>query len=490
MINSYLLAIGVEDYNDKDFDTVTYAKNDVQSIHKAFIELGVKEENAKILIDNSATKSLVLREVSRIAKLATESERIIIYYAGHGLFYNSCNYITAWDSSIDNIEGYSIAVNEILSLLSDSKAKKVILFMDCCHSGLSFSKTRDVASCFRADNLLYEQRDSEYLIGFASCKDNEQSSPLTKYKHGIWTYHLLQALLGKADISLYKEGLLFSSKLQEYLRNKTQIDARMEFKDKRIQTPIKFGKETTDFIVADVRKHLMVEPDNKIVINDIEIIKSKTVKVNTLPGFIKGKHHVPDHYDNYTDNWIKTIGKPLIEETIDSILYKAKIEFKYKLSQNPEVDIADGYGQINALDFNFQMDLSLHNDDPSICLVNENICNIKIREGFTIENIDNSFGDEYSTLVFHLKKAISVTEVIQKIEDFPLETGITVDYQPRDLSRCKISIKSQDYTFELTSNLITYNYEHNVVPSKLINVFQTGYAKFLCLPKINTLEIE
>jgi len=472
MTNSYLLSIGVETYNDKEFDTVAYAKNDVQSIYDAFIELGLKEENAKLLIDNSATKSLVLREVSRISKLATESERIIIYYAGHGLFYNSSNYITAWDSSIDNIEEYSISVNEILSLLSNSKAKKIILFMDCCHSGLSFIKTRDVASSFRADNLLYEQRDSEYLIGFASCKDNEQSSPLTKYKHGIWTYHLLQALLGKADQDLYKEGLLFSSKLQEYLRNKTQIDARMEFKEKRIQTPIKFGKETTDFIVADVRKHLMVEPDNKIVITNIEIMKSKTLKVNTLPGFIKSKHHVPDHYDNYTDNWIKSIGKPLIEETIDSILSKAKVEFKYKLSQKPEVDIADGYGQINALDFDFQMDLSLHTDDPSKCLVKENICNIKIREGFTIENIDNSFGDEYSTLLFHLKKSINVTEVIQKIEDLPPESGITVDYHPRDLSTCNISTASQDFSFELTSNLIIFNYEQNVVPSKLINEFQ------------------
>ena len=55
---------------------------------------------------------------------------------------------------------------------------------------------------------------------------------------------------------------------------------------------------------------------------------------------------------------------------------------------------------------------------------------------------------------------------------------------------CNISIASEDFSFELTSNSIIYNYKQNVVPSKLINEFQIGYANFLCLSSVNTLEIE
>ena len=100
------------------------------------------------------------------------------------------------------------------------------------------------------------------------------------------------------------------------------------------------------------------------------------------------------------------------------------------------------------------------------------------------------YSREYRSIYFHLKKTINVTEVIQILENMPPDAGITIDYNPRDLSRCTVVIEEHDFEFELNDRSIVYLSDSNAYPSELINDFQAGYTNFLQLPQIDRIVIE
>jgi hypothetical protein len=111
---------------------------------------------------------------------------------------------------------------------------------------------RSPVTDFSSDKLKYEYSNVEHLTVFASCKSDEKSQVDIERKHGVWSYYLLQALQGQAK-DIYESNLLFSDKLQKYLFDNTFHRVKKITTDKKNQSPVKFGKESSDrFIVADL----------------------------------------------------------------------------------------------------------------------------------------------------------------------------------------------------------------------------------------------
>src|SRR6185312_5378005 len=202
---TYALIIAVEEYNQStSFTKVKYAKKDAEEVAEALIGIGVNKDDIKLLINTDATNTAILYELDILIKRATEADRIIVFFAGHGTYSNEKNYIIPVDAYKTQIKGTCIAIDIIMGYLKKSLSKRNLLFLDCCHSGFEPGEAvRDDESDFLAEELMYSYKDETYCVGFASSKSHEKSISDPTLKNGVWSHFLIKALRGEADKKVY-----------------------------------------------------------------------------------------------------------------------------------------------------------------------------------------------------------------------------------------------------------------------------------------------
>ena len=88
---------------------------------------------------------------------------------------------------------------------------KVLIFVDACHSaGVSGRQTHGVDS----ERLVKELQEANAVV-FTSSRGRELSQESASWKHGAFTYALIQGLCGKAD--LMKDGRITMKELDAYV---------------------------------------------------------------------------------------------------------------------------------------------------------------------------------------------------------------------------------------------------------------------------------
>lgn len=201
--NLWILAIGVNSYQSTDFPALSYAEDDARAVADAFAKQKGKvfrEVHTLLITDNSLVKPTAENIVDNLNYLrhAAQNDIVLLFVAGHGIVDSSGDfYFLPQDASLgpDGAVRRSRAVSwrDLKSVL-DVPSKKIIL-LDACHSeGVTGRKTRGV----EGDALVRELQDTRGVI-ISSSRGKELSQESPEWRHGVFTYALLQGLSGKAD---------------------------------------------------------------------------------------------------------------------------------------------------------------------------------------------------------------------------------------------------------------------------------------------------
>lgn len=474
MNNGHAIIVAIEEYHDnKKLHKVSFALNDANGVKDALLKIGYKEDNIELLTNNYATKTSILDKVKTISKYAQKGESIIFYYSGHGLYIDGKNLLTCVDTQMSSATYTCVSVQDILGLLNKSASKKIVLFLDCCHSGIEFdTNVKSPVSNFSTDDLKYQYADVEYLTGFAACKGDEKSRPDKGYSHGVWSYYLIQALSGEAG-KIYDNGILFSDKLQAYLATETFLRVKLRTTDKATQTPIKFGKETDKFIVADV-SHLLAQKQidkasEKIKFEKVSILTSEEGYVKSLPGFIKGRHKAPQEISDYHDSWIKRISHDLLKEEIDETAAKIRQILVYKRKDILSAGVEEGVGEIITKDFDYFVVIKQDSNDAAGYLITRSIENFKNSDILFSKEFNDLFVDFFDELHILIKKKIDVEMLIDSIEELEDDEIMSAYYDNSDTSECSVFIPSINMTIEVTANSIAIKSDHKQSPLQLVD---------------------
>lgn len=482
MENYIGLIIAVEKYHDTEkLNKVLFAKNDAEEFIESLVNLGCDREKLKYLPDDLATKTTIYEKIREISQYASPTDTIIFYYAGHGFYHNGKNLISCVDTSLKSLDTTTIELNTILAAFEKSKSNKVIAFLDCCHSGIKFSETeRSPISNFSTDELKYEYNVAEHLTVFASCKSDERSQADAERKHGVWSYFLIQALSGKVK-EIYDSNILFSDKLQKYLAENTFQRVKKITPEKKNQTPVKFGKETTEkFIVADLSKVLekkeIKESAEGIRFENAVILTTEEDWVKNLPGF-KSNHKPPKEISSYHDTWIKSISHQLIEEELNVIAQELKSKLKYKRKDIEEPLIEDGSGQLSTVDFDYVININQSQESADTYVITRSIENFKNSDILNNPEFNELFKNTFDELQLCANKKIDVESIIDKIEDIDDEESINVKYERTDTSNCTIRIKDFEGKIFVTVDTFTIQSFKKQSPQNLINSCKEVYQK-------------
>lgn len=176
--------------------------------------------DCRVLLDQTEKGAPITMAVLREAcsqLFADTKDDVLFYFSGHGALTSFGGYLCANDSVRNNL---GVPMQEIMQMAYDSKARDILMILDCCHSGdlgnPSILRTEhgDLLATLRTD-----------MTVIAASQSTESSFEGEKYS--VFTAALLDALRGGAADHL---GWVTASSLYAY------VERRFSWKDR--QRPI------------------------------------------------------------------------------------------------------------------------------------------------------------------------------------------------------------------------------------------------------------
>lgn len=233
---SFALIIGISKYqNLRPEEQLRFADADAQALRDFLVSEkgGFKSENITLLTNNQATQNQIYRELVRLQDRSGPGSLVMIFFAGHGVVSSLGQpYLLAYDSRPNDLFLSAVEMSRFNTIVQNLRARSVIIISDACHSGnIADLMSPQVASravtslggitvrAFAEPSSRMDQ--SSFILSAAS--PSQSSIEIASMNHGLFTFHLLQALEGKADKNA--DGMVTAKELYDYVAVRVREDA-------------------------------------------------------------------------------------------------------------------------------------------------------------------------------------------------------------------------------------------------------------------------
>ena len=139
---NWLVAIGVNQYNDDKLSPLQFSVNDARAVHEFFQSIGfVPESQSYLVITGASEKNLrptrnnILTIIKYVSDNAGKDSTIIIHFSGHGFVDDKKrSYFMPEDGRVSLLEDTAVPVGRVNEMLRDSDSSRKILFVDACRN--------------------------------------------------------------------------------------------------------------------------------------------------------------------------------------------------------------------------------------------------------------------------------------------------------------------------------------------------------------------
>jgi protein O-mannosyl-transferase len=232
----WAVVVGISQYADTAITALRYADRDARAFYE-FLRSpraggsGFKEENIKLLLNEEATALELRRALFTFLKQSTPDDQVIIYFAGHGApdpERRDDLYLLAHDTQKSDISGTGYPMYEVQNAVQRVLARDILVITDACHSaGVSVGGTRSL-EVNQINEIFLNQLNASTggIVTFTASMANELSNEGEQWGggHGVFTYHMLEALRGAADED--GDGIITLGEMMEYTRNRVRRETR------------------------------------------------------------------------------------------------------------------------------------------------------------------------------------------------------------------------------------------------------------------------
>jgi len=450
MSRNLSLVVGVEEYRDTKIGSVNFAAADANAVAAALNGIGFAAGDQKVLVNAEATLSDVRYYVRSLLGSADKDDTVFLFFSGHGFSEGNKAYLVVNDSRADDMVRTTVPFHEILTEIEKSSCERIALFLDCCHSGLRFPRgERSILRDMDPREIAAFFRDSTYRVAFSSCRSDQKSYSSNKYKHGVWTYHLLQALKGEVPEILEKGRYLRAAQLQDYLAKEVPPAARDTGTDRRTQTPVLFGMINSNFLIGDLEPVLpkpQSDDDAFTAGLDSAVFKRLTHgAVRSLSGFAKRRgHFLPDRHSDAAERFIVEAGSEEVAEEAKDWYKRIQDAFAFK-RREITLNVGAGSAIIKTALFDLSLSLEQHRSDPAKYSLLLQVDNFSPDVAQSKE-FNAAFADAFTTLIFSGTKKQDIVKLIDRIEDAELP-GVDIDFPEEDPKYVSIRFKGHRAEF-------------------------------------------
>jgi peptidoglycan/xylan/chitin deacetylase (PgdA/CDA1 family)/tetratricopeptide (TPR) repeat protein len=263
--DSWAAVIGIDDY--QNWPKLRYAANDATAVRDILVDkYKFNPDHVFLLTNAQATRQNILSLLGdKLANpdMVNKDDRVFVFFAGHGATRKLASgrelgYIVPVEADLSSYEGQSISMTNFQDIAEAIPAKHLLFVMDSCYSGLALTRGAPMAN---SQNYLQEIARREARQMFTAGGADQQVADGGPNGHSVFTWTLLQALDGRADLN--GDGVITASELATYVA--PAVSALSQ------QTPA-FGSlpgsEGGDFIFELKHESEFLESDSKQLNDD------------------------------------------------------------------------------------------------------------------------------------------------------------------------------------------------------------------------------
>lgn len=213
----HMLVVGINTYKVPRLN-LEYARADAEKIAEIISKQAstlFSRVRITSLYDEKAERDSILRAISAL-DVAMPDDSVIIYLAGHGEVldgeFNFLAHSIKFPFKAADAKQNGISFADLSDVLSRLDARKITLLLDTCKSGNALEGL-DVAERDQRVLGIFGGRVGLHLL--AATDKGQLATELSSLGHGIFTYSLLEALSGKADLQP-TDGLISVKELVTY----------------------------------------------------------------------------------------------------------------------------------------------------------------------------------------------------------------------------------------------------------------------------------
>ncbi len=258
--NAFALIVGIGAYQDERIPRLKYTHADARAFYDLLTDpkrSGFSKDNVKLLIDAEATHTQIRKAVNKwLYNQVMPDSTVMIFFAGHGgQEQDKCDatsekqayYFLPWDADPDDLASTSLSQTDFEKLIRTLKARRLVMFLDACHStGVAKPGGRDLGIVASPQYERFAEGEGRVVV--AAAKPEQRSWEDESLQHGIFTYHLLEALSGKADAN--DDGYVSIQEVVNYLQR--EVPRTVKLLGKEPQDPTMICESLTHDIVLTV----------------------------------------------------------------------------------------------------------------------------------------------------------------------------------------------------------------------------------------------
>jgi hypothetical protein len=167
------------------------------------LQSGSEQTQTRLITDQQATKSAIIEGVKWLSANAGRDDTAMFFFSGHGGRQSSSKDAEAFlcpaNASLSDHEKTCITSQELNSLLSVTKSKRIIMLLDTCYSGgMRDGNLRNLVVSGFEENDVNSMLDGSGRVVLAACRPDQAAWELNGMANGLFSHYLLRALRGEA----------------------------------------------------------------------------------------------------------------------------------------------------------------------------------------------------------------------------------------------------------------------------------------------------
>ncbi len=195
----HVISVGVSKYKNPDYN-LSYAVADAEAFAKLWPPMKDRlytDVFTTELVDDKATTPALQAALDKLTQTTTNKDTVMIFLAGHGVRVDDQDfYFGTHEIDFKNPAQTSLPWTSLTGVLAKVPAKRVVMFLDACHSGSALGEKR-ASNDLMAEPLIKRAG----VMVFASSRGDQVSLESAQWKHGAFTKAVLEGIAeGEANL--------------------------------------------------------------------------------------------------------------------------------------------------------------------------------------------------------------------------------------------------------------------------------------------------
>ncbi len=224
------LLIGIDRYADPKLPELHFARSDAEYLARVLGDPGSGGFEVELVVDGELTVRALIERLAKWRSSLGPEDTALIYYSGHGMRWidqrrRSQVFLAGSDSLKDSPLETALPLLALREFLETLPTPRRVLILDACFTGAGKILAEHVQSVARVHEegvLSFDQRVSEHQAQLFATSFGRPALESRSLGHGLYTWHLGQALSVRFDEADLNGDLVVSvSEAHDYARGRT-----------------------------------------------------------------------------------------------------------------------------------------------------------------------------------------------------------------------------------------------------------------------------